>query len=77
MTPQEKALELVEKMEKDFQYFASRKIAIQHALVAVDELIRFEKASINLMNDFMKVVNLGFERKGYYYEDVKQEIEKL
>ena len=77
MTAKEKAHELVAKMEKDFQYFASREIAIQHALVAVDELIRFEKASINLMNDFMKVVNLGFERKGYYYEEVKQEIEKL
>jgi hypothetical protein len=29
------------------------------------------------MNDFMKVVNLGFDRKGFYYEDVKKEIEKL
>jgi hypothetical protein len=77
MTPKEKAIELVGKMEKDFQYFASREIAIKHALIAVDELMRFEKASINLMNDFMKVVNLGFDRKGFYYEDVKKEIEKL
>jgi hypothetical protein len=77
MTPKEKAIELVDKMEKDFQYFASREIAIKHALIAVDEMIRFEKASINLMNDFMKVVNLGFDRKGFYYEDVKKEIEKL
>ena len=77
MTPKEKAIELVGKMEKDFQYFASREIAIKHALIAVDEMIRFEKASINLMNDFMKVVNLGFDRKGFYYEDVKKEIEKL
>jgi hypothetical protein len=77
MTPKEKAKELVDKMEKDFQYFASREIAIKHALIAVDEMIRFEKASINLMNDFMKVVNLGFDRKGFYYEDVKKEIEKL
>ena len=77
MTPKEKAIELVDKMEKDFQYFASREIAIKHALIAVDEMIRFEKASINLMNDFMKVVNLGFDRKGFYYEDVKNEIEKL
>jgi hypothetical protein len=77
MTPKEKAIELVDKMEKDFQYFASREIAIKHALIAVDEMIRFEKASINLMNDFMKVVNLGFDRKGFYYEDVKNEIKKL
>jgi len=39
MTPQEKAQELVAKMEKDFQYFASREIAIQHALIAVDEIL--------------------------------------
>lgn len=39
MTPEEKAQELVAKMENDFQYFASREIAIQHALIAVDEII--------------------------------------
>ena len=39
MTPKEKAFELVAKMEKDFQYFASREIAMQHALIAVDEII--------------------------------------
>jgi hypothetical protein len=84
MTPKEKARELVKKYffyfpefrnEKEYDYNEDK--AKECALIAVDELIRFEKASINLMNDFMKVVNLGFERKGYYYEEVKQEIEKL
>ena len=74
MTPKEKAKELV---MRNFEITVDDYCAKQCALIAVDELIRFEKASINLMNDFMKVVNLGFERKGYYYEEVKQEIEKL
>ena len=75
MTPKEKAIDLVDKM---YHYqWREKQRAKECALIAVDELIRFEKASINLMNDFMKVVNLGFERKGYYYEEVKQEIENL
>jgi hypothetical protein len=39
MKAEEKANDLITKMEKDFQYFASREIAIQHALIAVDEVI--------------------------------------
>jgi hypothetical protein len=85
MTPKEKAQELVEKfMEHTVEWDKIKEVAFdseyhakQCALIAVEELMRFEKASINLMNDFMKVVNLGFDRKGFYYEDVKNEIEKL
>ena len=40
MTAKEKAMEIVDKMESDYQYFASREIAIKHALFAVDEIIR-------------------------------------
>jgi hypothetical protein len=40
MTPKEKAEEIVDKMENDFQYFASREIAIKHALIAVDECLK-------------------------------------
>jgi hypothetical protein len=75
MTPKEKAQELVNNFS-NVPLLDSYE-AKQCALIAVDELMRFEKASINLMNDFMKVVNLGFDRKGFYYEDVKNEIEKL
>jgi hypothetical protein len=84
MTPQEKAKELVDKFiefTKEWDeidgYVVDEYRAKECALIAVEELMRFEKASINLMNDFMKVVNLGFDRKGFYYEDVKKEIEKL
>jgi hypothetical protein len=57
-----KAKELVLKMEKDFQYFASRQIAIQHALIAVDEIL-----SINSVDKDEDLSN--------YWEEVKQEIE--
>ena len=63
MTPKEKAEELVNKMENDFQYFASREIAIQHALIAVDEIINL------LSQDINPLVNYWFE--------VKKEISKL
>jgi len=63
MTPKEKALELVAKMEKDFQYFASREIAIQHALIAVDEII-------------LEMNNVMVPNK-YYWNEVKHEIEQL
>jgi predicted DNA-binding ArsR family transcriptional regulator len=62
MTPKDKAKELVSKMEKDFQYFASRQIAIQHALIAVDEIL-----SINSVDKDEDLSN--------YWEEVKQEIE--
>ena len=64
MTPKEKAQELVSKMEKDFQYFASRQIAIQHALMAVDEILK-----ITWVDKFLTVED--------YWNEVKQEIEKL
>ena len=67
MTPKEKAIELVDKMEKDFQYFASREIAIKHALIAVDELI---DQSWNY-----REIDLGLALE--YWNEVKQEIERL
>ena len=69
MTPKEKAKELIEK----FTYFGDpadytdpREIAIYHALIAVDEIIKdreklFEHYWIDLK----------------YWQEVKQEIEKL
>ena len=69
MTPKEKAQELVAKMENDFQYFASMEIAIQHALIAVDEitdvLVDLSFSEFTLINDVV------------YWNEVKQEIKKL
>jgi len=65
MTPQEKAFELIAKMEKDFQYFASREIAIQHALIAVQELIE--------QCHSYREIDLGMSLD--YWNEVKKEIE--
>ena len=63
MSPKEKAEELVDKMENDFQYFASRQVSKQHALIAVDEILKLGK-------------KIPLETLEYYVE-VKSEIEKL
>lgn len=67
MTAKEKAHELVDKMEKDFQYFASKQIAIQHALIAVDEMLSNDgwSSSSNEWNTFKN-----------YFEQVKHELTK-
>ena len=69
MKARDKAEELVDKMEKDFQYFASREIAIQHALIAVNEIINSNPHS----NPF----NTNLESTMIYWQEVKQEISKL
>ena len=69
MTPQEKAFELVAKMEKDFQYFASREIAIKHALVAVDMVIKCCEEYDEVHENHTTQVD--------YWKEVKQEIQKL
>ena len=61
MTSKEKAIELVNKMEKDFQYFASKEITKQHALIAVDLRLEIEYG----------------KDSSEYWNEVKQEIEKL
>ena len=69
-TAVDKAKELVSKMEKDFQYFASRQIAIQHALIAVDEIYKLNlKTGAYLDSDSDKINYYS------YWEEVKQEIE--
>lgn len=77
MTPKEKAKELVDKFENAaYNYFTNTgdgievaMLAKQSALIAIDEI---EKA---IDFDWMEVQNL--ERQYAYWEEVKQEIEKL
>jgi len=93
MTPQEKAKDLIDKMQKDFQYFASKEIAKQHALITVDEIMRFPKTLLYYMHvhrfriiDEMDVSNWIDNEDSIivdkmtaleYWYKVKQEIEKL
>jgi hypothetical protein len=67
MTPQEKAIELVEKFDELLTYLESKSKAKDCALIPVDEIvqaIRFTDAKSDL---------------GYvgYWQEVKKEIEKL
>ena len=64
MTPKEKAIELVDKYIKDVCLF--KHAAKQSALIAVDEMIKNDKENYGI-NGFV------FE----YWQEVKQEIEKL
>jgi hypothetical protein len=76
MTPKEKAVELYNKYEqlgKDFTRGVSMaEFAKQCALIAVDEILTvvkyYEKQNCRLLIDNMKVL---------YWQEVKQEIEKL
>jgi len=76
MTPKEKAVELYNKYEqlgKDFTKGVSMaEFAKQCALIAVDEILTvvkfYEKQNCRLLIDNMKVL---------YWQEVKQEIEKL
>jgi len=79
MEPKEKAKELVDKMEKDFQYFASREIAIKHALIAVDEVMEapFENTYLELVPDDAPDSDWFWDTFREYWNEVKQEIEKL
>jgi hypothetical protein len=78
MTPKLKAIELVDKMEQNFIHFEGRKIAIQHALIAVNEIIKsnphiyIERISIggdNIYNEY--------KNNRSYWQEVKTEIETL
>ncbi len=75
MTPQEKAIELVdhfmdlsEEQEYDTPRYMSKEMAIKCALIAVNEIINSEK-----------FIWGGYNRDEYrrYFQEVKIEIEKL
>ena len=75
MTPQEKAIELIdnfmdlsEEQEYDTPRYMTKEMAIQCALIAVNEIINSEK-----------FIWGGYNRDEYrrYFQEVKIEIEKL
>jgi hypothetical protein len=75
MTPKEKAEELVLKFkelpeEGTLMWYLSFEIAKKCALIAVDEIL-------NILNDYWNQDCKINHTKIGYYEEVKQEIEKL
>lgn len=69
MTPQEKAISLVKSMSiSDDTYLNRNRYAKQCALIAVDEIVANIEPSVS-----MDVISARI----YYWEQVKEEIEKL
>jgi hypothetical protein len=64
MTPKEKSIELVDKYYWTFGDGYLGEQHIQFALIAIDEVLQYSKAH-------------GFIGLTEYYEEVKQELEKL
>ena len=73
MTAKEKALELVEMYDKTLTYLESKSKAKQCALIAVDEMIYY-LPSVDVYPYFAQKLS---PRVKEYWEEVKQEIEKL
>jgi hypothetical protein len=68
MTPEEKAYELYEKILFGFQHTIDEYTAKKCALIAVDEI---------LGDDMYDMSEELFEKRISYWEEVKEEIEKL
>jgi len=69
MTPKEKAKELVDRFDETLTYLESKQKAKQCALIAVDEIINSNPHSNPLNTDVHSTMS--------YWNEVKQEIEKL
>jgi len=72
MTPKEKAIELLEKMLNQQSYSEELYDAKQCALIAVDETQQLIKNLSSCKNRFIYIVD-----EMNYWQEVKQEIEKL
>lgn len=74
MTPKEKAEELVSKFESQgvlipwTAYLQQHSVAKQYALIAVDEILRIE---------YWAFMEMGGKQEEDYWQQVKNEIEKL
>jgi len=82
MTPKEKAEELVLKYlrirtDKMFNGWWHKQMAKQCALIAVDEAIEFELRIVKEVEWLSIKAEMGFKCEGLFWQEVKQEIEKL
>ena len=79
MTPKEKAEELVEMYDETLTYLESKSKSKQCALIAVDELIETEYQTVNKLLNIIKdnKIRLVISFNSDYWQEVKQEIEKL
>jgi hypothetical protein len=79
MTPKEKAKELVDKFT-GYAYdgiSSCEENGIQIALIAIDEMIKFEERIIKEIQFLSDRAGHAFRSEGLYWNEVKKEIEKL
>jgi hypothetical protein len=82
MTPKEKAQEIFDKYhfsfagvisgEEDWEFLAN-----QCALIAVDELIKNQEKITKNINRYLSIANIEIQDIGDFWQEVKQEMEKL
>lgn len=81
MTPKEKAQELFDKMymvdDPIGNYPMCFDTAKQCALIAIDEAVEYEKRIIKEVQFLSDIAGHAFRCEGLYWEQVKQEIEKI
>ena len=88
MTPKEKAKELVQrfsKLEKGLneEEWKGREVTFeeihkQSSLICSDEILKFEKNIVKQIKNHIELFKeMKFKTKRYYWQEVKQEINKL
>jgi len=76
MTPKEKAFELYFKFYRDI--IADNDRAKQCALIAVDEILEFEKKTVKQIESHIELFKeMKFKTESYYWQEVKQQIDLL
>jgi hypothetical protein len=75
MTPKEKAEDIFDKMSNEILFNAVNVISKQCALIAVDEIIEVTAPNCDRYEPYY--LELKAEMTQKYWQDVKQEIEKL
>jgi thymidine kinase len=86
MKPQKKAVELIEKFEKEvYKYdldtndeydMSLSHLAEKCALILVEEAIAFEKRIVKQIEDLARFAGKEFKCEGLFWEEVKQELLK-
>jgi hypothetical protein len=77
MTPKEKAEQLVDLYYPLFTHSMAMLDAKQCALISVDELIKNQEKITKNINRYLSIANIEIQDTGNFWQEVKQEIEKL
>lgn len=79
MEAEKKARELVYRFDETLTYLESKQKAKECALIAVDEILKEMNIFIHLISDNIdwSLLEHTIDSKNHYYQQVKQEIEKL